>query len=275
MVDPKEEREGLAWQTSVWDRMSDVYVREIDRRFEPVVEAVMGRAAVRAGEHVLDVGTGTGAVAKRAAAAAGETGRVVGVDISAEMLALARQGAANLGLHDLEFREGRAEALPAADAAFDVVVACLSMMFVIDREAAARELARVLKPGGRFVAAVWAGPDRCDIVRFQQIAGSFAGAPPVAGVGPGAMADATGFLHQLEVAGLSARVETETFSFEFPDFDSAWDTLAGVTTAKLTPERHREAKDATRAAMDPTGDGPLHFENTTQLIVAQRRLLTA
>jgi SAM-dependent methyltransferase len=269
MIDPKEAREGLAWQTRVWDRMSDVYVREIDRRFEPVVEAVMGRAAVRAGEHVLDVGTGTGAVATRAAAAAGASGRVLGVDISAEMLARARQEGARLGLPTLDLREGRAEALPVPDSAFDVVVACLSMMFVIDREAAAREIARVLKPNGRFVAAVWAGPDRCDIVRFQQIAGSFAAAPPVAGVGPGALADASGFLRQLEVAGLSARVETETLAFEFPDFDSAWDTLAGVTTAKLTPERQREAKDGTRAAMAPLDAGPLHFRNATQFIVAR------
>ena len=65
------EREALAWQTGVWNRMSEVYVREIDRRFVPVVEAVLARAALGSGEHVLDLGTGTGAVAERAAAAVG------------------------------------------------------------------------------------------------------------------------------------------------------------------------------------------------------------
>ncbi len=82
---------------------------------------------------------------------------------------------------NLMFLEGRAEAIPAEDAAFNAVLACLSMMYVIDREAAAREIARVLKPGGR-CCAVWTAPEQCDIVLFQQTAGRFAGPPPAPGV---------------------------------------------------------------------------------------------
>jgi hypothetical protein len=107
-------------------------------------------------------------------------------------------------------------------------------------------------------------------VLFQQTAGRFAGPPPVPGVGPGALADASGFLRQLDAAGISARVETETLGFEFPDFTSAWDTLAGVTTAELPPGRQREAKDAVMATMYPDGDGPRHFRNVTQFIVGAR-----
>jgi len=271
MIDPNQEREGLAWQTGVWNRISDIYLREIDQRFATVVEALIGRAALRTGDQVLDLGTGTGAVARRVAAIVGGSGRVVGVDISPEMLGVARRIAASLALGNIEFLEGRAEAVPAEDSAFDVVLGCLSMMYVIDREAAARQIARILKSGGRFVAAVWAGPEQCDIVRFQEIAGRFAGTPPVPGVGPGALSDASGFLQQLDAAGISARVETETLGFSFPDFISAWDTLAGVTTAQLPPKRQREAKEATMAAMYPNGDGPCHFRNTTQFIVASMR----
>jgi SAM-dependent methyltransferase len=137
------------------------------------------------------------------------------------MLGLARRSATGVGLGNLTFLEGRAEAIPAEDTAFDVVLACLSMMYVIDREAAAREIARVLKPGGRFVAAVWAEPEQCDIVLFQQTAGRFAGPPPVPGVGPGTLAEPSGFLRQLDAAGIQARVETETLGFDFPDFTSA------------------------------------------------------
>jgi len=194
MVDTDRERAALAWQTGVWNRISDIYVQEIDERFAPVVEAVIARAVLAPGENVLDLGTGTGAVALRAAALVGPRGHVAAVDISPEMLALAKQRADARGLDNVTLLEGSAERIPADDDAFDVVLASLSLMYVIDRDAAAREIVRVLRPGGRLVAAVWAGPEQCDIVLFQQTAGRFAGPPPISGVGPGALADPSIFL---------------------------------------------------------------------------------
>jgi SAM-dependent methyltransferase len=270
-TDPNRDREALAWQTTVWNRISDIYIREIDRRFVPVVNALVGYANLRDGEQVLDLGTGTGAVALRAGAIVGPRGRVVGVDISPEMLALAQRSATSMGRGNIAFLEGRAEAIPAEAATFDAVLACLSMMYVIDRGAGAREIARVLKPGGRFVAAVWAAPEQCDIVLFQQTAGRFAGPPPVPGVGPGALAEPSDFLQQLDAVGIQARVERETLGFDFPDLTAAWDTLAGVTTAHLPAERQQEAKAAVMAAMYPKGDGPRHFRNVTQFIVGHAR----
>jgi SAM-dependent methyltransferase len=271
MVEPDQDREGVAWQTGVWNRISDTYLREIDQRFAPVVEAVIARADLGPNKNVLDLGTGTGAVAERAAMAVRPDGHVLGVDISPDMLALDRKRAAAHSLGNIELLEGRAESIPAGDSTFVVVLACLSMMYVIDREAAAREIARVLRPGGAFVASVWAGPDQCDIVLFQQTAGKFAGPPPVAGVGPGALADPAPLLAQLEAAGIEARVETETLSFDFPNFASAWDALAGVTTAQLAEEQRQEAKTAVKAAMYPDGDGPRRFRNLTQFILGRRR----
>ena len=265
-----QDQAGLTWQIGVWNRIADVYVREIDRRFEPVVEHVITRAELRPGERVLDLGTGTGSLAARAAERVGPQGHVVGMDISADMLGQARQRAAALGLTTVTFREGRAEALPAEPESFDVVLASLSLMYVIDRDAAARELARVLRPEGRLVAAVWAEPEACDIVLFQQTAGRFAGPPPVPGVGPGALADPTQLLQQLAAAGIQARVERETLGFDFESFGAAWDTLAGVTTAQLPAERQQEARAAVQTAMYPQGDGPRHFRNTTLFIVGRR-----
>jgi SAM-dependent methyltransferase len=269
-MEPDKERAGLAWQVGVWNRMSDVYLREIDRRFAPVVARVIARAQLTAREHVLDLGTGTGAVAERAAELVGPEGRVVGVDISADMLHAAHERMTGRGFTQVSLREGRAEALPAEAEAFDVVLASLSLMYAIDRAAAARELARVLRPRGRVVAAVWAEPEACDIVLFQQTAGRFAGPPPVPDVGPGALADPTPFLKQLADAGIEARVERETLDFDFESFGAAWTVLAGVTTAQLPPERQEEAKAAVMAAMYPQGDGPRHFRNTTQFIVGRR-----
>ena len=58
MTDAERDRNALEWQTGVWNRISDVYVREIDERFAPVVEAVIARARLTTGESVLDVGVG-------------------------------------------------------------------------------------------------------------------------------------------------------------------------------------------------------------------------
>ena len=225
------------------------------------------RGGLRPGHQVLDLGSGTGAVAMEAARLVGPNGSVTAVDISPEMLTLARRRALDLGLKNLAFLEGRAEAIPAEDGRFDVVLASLSLMYAIDRSAAARELRRVLRPRGRFVGAVWGAPDKCDIVLFQQTAGRFAPAPPVPGVGPGALADATGFLAQLSEAGIHAHVETEELCFDFDDFALAWEVLAGVTTAGLAPERLHEAKTAVQAVMWPHGRGPRHFRNVTQFLV--------
>ncbi|MCH8009128.1 MAG: hypothetical protein IIC91_09705, partial [Chloroflexi bacterium] len=139
-----------------------------------------------------------------------------------------------------------------------------------DRAAAAREIARVLRPGGRFVAAVWAGPDDCDIVKFQTAAGAFAPKPPVVGVGPGALAEPLPFQAQLLDAGIDTDVETEELGFDYDNFELAWQVLAGVTTAAMEPARVEEAKRAVQAAMWPNGEGPLHFRNVTQFIVGNK-----
>lgn len=270
-TDADADRCALVWQTGIWDRISDVYLREIDRRFVPVIAAVVRRASFGPSQRVMDLGTGTGSVALHCAPMLLPDGHVLAVDVSSEMLAVARRRAAAAASGNVTFCAGRGEALPAEDHAFDRVVASLSLMYVIDRAAAAHEIARVLRPGGRLIAAVWAGPERCDIVRFQQTAGSFAPTPPVPGVGPGALGDPAPFLAQLAHAGITAWVETETLGFDFEDFASAWDALARVTAAELSPERQAEAKAAVRSLMWPGGDGRRHFTNLTQFIVGERR----
>ncbi|TMJ56765.1 MAG: methyltransferase domain-containing protein [Alphaproteobacteria bacterium] len=270
MASSDNEQAALQWQVGVWDRMSPIYLREVDNRFSEIIDVVIRRAALGPAQQVLDLGTGTGSVAVRAASAVMPGGTVTAMDISPEMLRLAQQRAASMGLSNIAFLEGRAEEIRAPSGRFDAVLASLSLMYAIDRAAAAREIARVLRPGGRLVAAVWGGPEHADIVRFQQTAGSFAPQPPVPGVGPGALADPAEFLAQLASASIRASVEAETTSFVFGDFASAWDTLAGVTAAQLSSERQEEAKAAVRAEMWPTGDGPRRFNNLTQFIIGTR-----
>ena len=269
MTEAESEREIFDWQIGVWDRISDVYVREIDQRFTPVVNELVSRAELTEEQSVLDLGTGTGAAAEQAALKLGATGQVVGVDISEEMLALARQRIAARNLSNVSFCQGRGENIPADADSFDVVLSSLSLMYMIDRAATAQEISRVVRQGGRLVAAVWGGPDECDIVRFQQTAGRFAGPPPAPGVGPGALADLAPFLKQLSEAGIEACVETQVLSFNFPDFHSAWEALAGVTTADLPPDQQKAAKKAVMDEMYLDGDGCRRFDNLTQFVIGQ------
>jgi SAM-dependent methyltransferase len=112
---------------------------------------VADAADIRAGERALDVACGTGVLARAAAERAGQDGIVIGLDINEGMLAVARRNAPNI-----EWRHGRAEALPFDSNNFDAVVSQFGLMFFEDQPAALREMMRVLRPGGRVAVAVWA-----------------------------------------------------------------------------------------------------------------------
>ena len=109
-------------------------------------------AGVQAGDHVLDVGTGSGLVA---IIAAQHGARATGVDPSPALLAKAKENAALAGCRDIEWHDGVAEVLPFADASFDIVLSQYAHMFSPQPDAAAREMLRVLKPGGRLAFAAW------------------------------------------------------------------------------------------------------------------------
>jgi arsenite methyltransferase len=101
------------------------------------------------GEHVVDVGSGAGFDSFIAAGQVGPGGQVTGVDMTPEMLAKARQTAAALGLGQVEFREGLAEALPVEDGWADVVISNGVINLCADKRAVFAEIRRVLRPGGR------------------------------------------------------------------------------------------------------------------------------
>jgi SAM-dependent methyltransferase len=105
--------------------------------------------ALQPGERVVDVGCGAGLDSLIAARMVGPEGQVIGVDMTAAMLEKARRSAAATGLSNVEFREGYAEALPVAGAWAGVVISNGALNLMPDKEAALREMARVLKPGGR------------------------------------------------------------------------------------------------------------------------------
>ncbi len=104
---------------------------------------------VRPGERVVDVGCGAGIDSLIAARMAGPEGAVVGVDMTPAMLERARASAAEAGFGNVEFHEGLAESLPVADGWADVVISNGVLNLFPDKLAGLREMARVLRPGGR------------------------------------------------------------------------------------------------------------------------------
>jgi SAM-dependent methyltransferase len=113
--------------------------------------APLNHLELRAGETVLDLGSGAGIDALLAARTVGPDGRVIGVDMTPEMLARARRNAAESKTSSVEFREGRLEALPVDDSSIDAVTSNCVINLVPDKAAVFREIARVLRSGGRLV----------------------------------------------------------------------------------------------------------------------------
>lgn len=105
------------------------------------------------GETVLDLGSGAGIDVLIAARAVGPRGRVIGVDMTPEMLDAARKNAAKSGAENVDFREGRLEKLPIGDATVDAVTSNCVINLVPDKSAVFAEIVRVLRPGGRIVVS--------------------------------------------------------------------------------------------------------------------------
>ncbi|HET6870817.1 MAG TPA: arsenite methyltransferase [Solirubrobacteraceae bacterium] len=136
-------------------------------------------ADLHEGEIVLDLGSGAGADVLISARRVGPTGKAIGLDMTDEMLSLARANAAEAGVDNVEFVEGYLEDMPLADSTVDVVISNCVINLSGDKPQVIREAARVLRPGGRFaVSDVIADPDMDEQTRADMAAwtGCIAGA---------------------------------------------------------------------------------------------------
>jgi SAM-dependent methyltransferase len=189
-------------------RYQDVAVPWI---FGPFAEALVELAAPRRGESVLDVGCGTGAVARAAAVAVGPTGRVVGLDLNVGMLEVARSLDVSTEREPgdpepaaIEWLEASAEAIPLASRSFDVFLSGQAMQFLPDTVAAAGEVRRLLRPTGRMAVSVWRAPSSsplfaAEIETIAERLGVDAASSFAAGFG---LADPAPLVDALTAAGL-------------------------------------------------------------------------
>jgi ubiquinone/menaquinone biosynthesis C-methylase UbiE len=144
-----------------WDKSSEHYERYWADQLEPSQTLLLEMANLTRGERVVDVACGTGLVTLPAAAAVGDSGVVVGTDISDRMVEMLSDAAQAQNLLNITAERMDAETLKLDDGSFDAALCALGLMYVPDPVRSLSEMHRVLKPGGRAVAAVWGHRDRC------------------------------------------------------------------------------------------------------------------
>jgi SAM-dependent methyltransferase len=252
---------------SVWNAPGGRY-DEISRSIADAIEHAVERLQPAAGERVLDLATGTGwgsrIIAQRFPGAV-----VTGVDIADQMLEYARATAAKQELA-VDYRHGDAEKLPFGDGELDAVVSTFGVMFASKQEAAASELARVVKRGGRVVLATW--KDDGNVANMFGVMKKFMPAPPDP---PPASPFAWGRVERVrELLGASFELAFEegTNVFRYASGEQAWNLWVnhyGPTkslAASLDDGRREELKRAL-IAWHETFPGSLgHVQPRTYLI---------
>lgn len=144
-----------------WDKAARDYEAGWRTQLEPAQSLMLEMAALEPGERVLDVACGTGLVSYRILETVGETGAVVGTDISREMVETARRLAIERGYRNATFERFDAEAIGLEDGIFDAAVCALGLMYFPDPVKALGEMLRLVRPGGRAAASVWGARAKC------------------------------------------------------------------------------------------------------------------
>ncbi len=243
--------------------------------FRPWAEVTLEEIGLAPADRVLDIACGTGIVARVAAERLGDAGHVVGIDISSDMLCVARAVAPRI-----DWREGTASALPLDDAEqFDVVVCQQGLQFFPDKPAAAAQMRRALTKGGRLAVSVWRSDDEAPLFReLRRVAERHLGgiADQRHSFGDGAALESL-----LRDAGFDeVRSTTVTRTMRFKDgapfLRLNTMALVGMSAAGkdiADQERKRVVEEIVRESvpvLQPYGDGSgLAFELSTNLATAR------
>jgi ubiquinone/menaquinone biosynthesis C-methylase UbiE len=270
-------------QRETWDRFSTGWKKwdgMVQGWLAPFGAAMLRHADLHEDSRVLDVAAGTGEPGLTAAASV-QRGWVTVTDLSEQMLAAAAESAGRRGVHNFETRVCDAGALPFADASFDAVLCRFGFMFFPDVALAAREFARVAKPGGRVCAAVWSAPNKnpwattvmATIARHVEMPAPPPGSPGLFRCAPEGMMR-TAFVE----AGLRDVVEEEVSTFmvhETPEqywqfmTEIAAPVVAGLAKADAA-ERDRIQNEVVELARQSMRDGSVQMFSTATVFAGTR-----
>jgi SAM-dependent methyltransferase len=265
--------------------MEELYIREADRLEAingPFGEAMLDVARLQPSERVLDVGCGQGTTTLRAAQGVAPDGTAVGVDISAPLVALARQRAAAAGVGNVAFIHADAQAHPFQEHGFDAVISRFGTMFFQDPEAAFANLGRAIRQGGRLAIVC---PN--DPLKTEWVAVAFAAAAPQVGIpdlgppgapGPFAFADGDRLRRVLQAGGFH-EITLQAVTRPIRMGDNAEDVTAFITSlpearqlfAGKPQDKVAAAIDALRQALVPYAGADGVVMNETAWLASAHR----
>lgn len=270
-----------AWRAVAagWERQRPLFLESTRLVSERLVELLDPRP----GETILELAAGPGDTGLQAAGALAPGGRLVSTDVAPEMVEAARRRAAELGLGELvSFAVEDMESLSFADASFDGALCRWGLMLVPDMQAAATEIARVLRPEGRIALAVWADPDDND---WMTAAGRSAvdlglvERPDPDAPGPFRLAREGALESLLTEAGLAVeRVEEVAVTWRAASLDAWWEIARDTSRslAVILESTTAEDAEAIRAGAERRleryveADGSLTVPGRTYVALARR-----
>ncbi len=226
----------------------EIYEQElVGPLFRPWAGPLLDAAALRAGDRVLDIACGTGIVARLAHERLGNTGKVVGVDLSPPMLAVARGVAP-----DIDWREGDAQALPLHDdELFDVVVCQQGLQFFPDKPAAAGQMRRALAAGGRLAVSTWRPDEEMPVLReLRRVAERHVGAIEDRRHGFGEAGPLEALLRSVGFGDVDVKVESRTIRFDDASVFVRLNAMALVGMSPVAKDMADEERAQVMAAIE-------------------------